>query len=119
MTPFGKAVRKLRIDRDLLLKDMADELGVTPTFLSAVETGRKPIPAGWLDRVATILNLNMIERRELDEAAARSAQVVRIQVPQSTSDLGRSVAAMLARSFGDLDDDKMREIKEILDRRKA
>ena len=29
LTKFGKQLRRLRIEKDLRLKDMADELGVT------------------------------------------------------------------------------------------
>ena len=37
LTSLGKFLRKLRIDRGEILKDMADKLGVTVSFLSAVE----------------------------------------------------------------------------------
>ena len=41
LSEFGKFSRKLRIDRDELLIDMAKKLGVKPAFLSAVEFGNK------------------------------------------------------------------------------
>ena len=37
LTSFGKTLRKLRIDNEELLKDMALKLGVTLAYLSAVE----------------------------------------------------------------------------------
>ena len=37
LTNFGKALRKLRIDNNELLKDMALKLEVTVSYLSAVE----------------------------------------------------------------------------------
>ncbi|MEM5316097.1 helix-turn-helix transcriptional regulator [Paraburkholderia sp. JHI869] len=45
LTPFGKAVRKARLDAEVTLSDMAIALGVTSAFLSAMETGRKKIPS--------------------------------------------------------------------------
>ena len=47
LTPFGQIVRKKRIDKFLTLKEMADALGVSSAFLSAVEMGRKAIPDDW------------------------------------------------------------------------
>jgi transcriptional regulator with XRE-family HTH domain len=69
---FGKALRKLRIDRNLLLKDMADALGYSSAFLSAVEMGRKKIPADLIQRLETLYSLNPIEIESLRKAAEKS-----------------------------------------------
>ena len=41
ITSLGRFLRKLRIDQGEILKDMADKLGVSVSFLSAVENGKK------------------------------------------------------------------------------
>lgn len=41
---FGKLVRDIRITRSLLLYDMAKELDISTAELSAIETGKKPVP---------------------------------------------------------------------------
>ena len=41
VTKLGIALRKIRLDRQELLKNMADKLKVSSAFLSAVETGKK------------------------------------------------------------------------------
>ncbi|MGJ7497187.1 helix-turn-helix domain-containing protein [Variovorax sp. RT4R15] len=51
ITEFGKAVRKARIDADETLASMANHLNTTPSFLSAMEMGRKKIPADWIGRI--------------------------------------------------------------------
>lgn len=51
LTDFGKAVRKARIDTGYTLLTMAEKLGTTPSFLSSLETGRKNIPAKWVDSI--------------------------------------------------------------------
>ena len=51
ITEFGKAVRKARIDAGVTLVGMADELGTTTSFLSAMEMGRKKIPASWVEKM--------------------------------------------------------------------
>jgi len=52
LTEFGKMLRKIRIDKGLLLKDLAGALSISPAYLSAVETGKKPIPDDFLGRIA-------------------------------------------------------------------
>jgi transcriptional regulator with XRE-family HTH domain len=119
LTPFGKALRKLRIDRDMLLKDMAKQASLTAAFLSAVEAGRKAIPPYLVDRIADSNNLGQAERRQLSIAAEMSAQFAQINLSKMTSDFDRSLAVQLARNFDALDDVRKKAIKEIMDRRKA
>jgi len=51
ITEFGKAVRKARIDADVTLASMANALDTTPSFLSAMEMGRKKIPVDWVEKI--------------------------------------------------------------------
>ena len=52
ITEFGKAVRKARIDaNNVTLSSMATALQTTPSFLSALEMGRKKIPAEWVKKI--------------------------------------------------------------------
>ena len=46
ITPFGIATRKFRLDKGLRLLDLAQRLKLSSSFVSAVETGKKPsLPA--------------------------------------------------------------------------
>lgn len=40
-TSLGKFLRKLRIDRGKLLRTMSNKLGISMSFLSSVENGKK------------------------------------------------------------------------------
>jgi transcriptional regulator with XRE-family HTH domain len=53
LTDFGKAIRKLRIDYDTNLNELATSIGVSSAFLSAVETGKKPISAELITKLQT------------------------------------------------------------------
>jgi transcriptional regulator with XRE-family HTH domain len=119
LTPFGKALRKLRIDRDMLLKTMAEGASVTPAFLSAIEAGKKPIPSYLVGRLAQWMRLNDPETEELRHAAAMSAAFVQIPLSPASSMFDRSLATQLARSFVDLDDTQKHEIQLIMNRRKV
>ena len=66
MTPFGAKVRAMRAERGVLLKDMALEIGVTPTYLSALEHGRRGRP-NWVfvQRVIAYFNVIWDDAEEL------------------------------------------------------
>ena len=51
LTELGRELRKLRIDKDLMLKDMALAMKTSPAYLSAVERGRKPPTKKLMDAV--------------------------------------------------------------------
>ncbi|RRD43513.1 XRE family transcriptional regulator [Comamonadaceae bacterium OH3737_COT-264] len=52
LTEFGKALRICRVNAQTTLAEMAEDLKVSPAFLSAVETGRKKVPAGMAQKAA-------------------------------------------------------------------
>ncbi|WP_257164714.1 helix-turn-helix domain-containing protein [Bradyrhizobium sp. SRS-191] len=113
LNPFGKALRKLRIDRGWLLKDMAQGIGVATSFLSGVETGRKSIPAGLVEKIAGWAQLASDEANKLHQAAATSQREFKITVRPDFSDGDREAAALLAR-FGELPREKRDELHQLL-----
>jgi len=52
LTQLGKELRKIRIGREEVLFDMAKRLGISSAMLSAIETGTKPAPEGFVNRLA-------------------------------------------------------------------
>ena len=54
LTSIGRFLRKLRIDNGEILKDMAEALGGSSAFLSAVENGKKKMTEGWIEKLKSI-----------------------------------------------------------------
>ncbi|ENZ77831.1 MULTISPECIES: helix-turn-helix domain-containing protein [Ralstonia] len=69
LTPFGKAVRKARLDAEVTLSDMAAALDVTSAFLSALETGRKKIPPQLAERVEAYFDKQGVHTEKLQPLA--------------------------------------------------
>jgi len=59
MTPFGTRLRAIRAERGIRLKDMAEKLGVSGAYLSALEHGRRGRPTHAMV-VAICAQLNII-----------------------------------------------------------
>ena len=98
MTPFGKAVRKERIERHMLLGEMADRLGITSSYLSQIESGKRVIPEGLPSRVAAMLDLDGVETANLNRLAIQSTGEFRIQAQTPRDrELANTFATELAR----------------------
>ena len=112
-TSFGEFVRILRIKHHEVMGDMAKMLEVKIPFLSAVENGRKNVPADWIDKIANHYGLTIKEKDELQKAVDES----RIQYKLAIKDSGinqRRAAMQFARSFDELDDDTAIKILKLL-----
>ena len=62
---FGIFCRKLRLDNNQILKEMADALGVSSSYLSAVENNKRKIPDNSYEDISKIYNLNKDQKDEL------------------------------------------------------
>ena len=115
-TRFGEFVRILRIKNHEVMGDMAKVLGTSTPFLSAVENGKKNVPAGWVRKLVEHYELSAVERQELAEAVEES----KIQFKINTFSAGnqqRKVALQFARSFDSMDDETALKILELLSKK--
>ena len=111
LTPFGIAVRKLRLDKGMRLLDLARRIKRTPAFVSAVETGRKPIPDGYVVMVSRAMELSAPDIRELRRAADRTKKEVTVEkLPEDQ----RELVAAFARKLDELPTDMMEKLKQIV-----
>lgn len=117
LTEFGKILRKIRIDNQELLKDMAKKLGVSSAYLSAVETGKRKVPSDWVPKVAALYTLDRESKDELELACEQSAQEVKISLAKATG-LQREAAISFAKALEGLDDQKLKKIMEVVDERR-
>ena len=105
MTPFGARLRTLRAERGVTLKEMAEALGVSASYLSALEHGRRGAPT-WMmvQRIITFFNIIWDEAEDLQRLAALSHPRVVIDTaglePEAT-ELANRLAADIRRLHPD------------------
>ncbi|GAB5479747.1 MAG: hypothetical protein Marn2KO_32140 [Marinobacter nauticus] len=114
VTPFGRLIRKYRIDHGLVLKDMAAGVGVSTAYASAVELGNKKINDDFVQKVANYFQLNNAQLRELQDAAAVSQPSLKIDM-SGTEDLDRALAVSFARKYHDLSNERKKKLMELLE----
>lgn len=118
MTNFGIALRKIRLERQELLRDMAAKLNVSSAFLSAVETGKKKIPTHFVDRVCDVYNLSPEEKDALFAAADMSATELKIDLTGASSSQ-RQAAVSFAKAINGLTEEEINRIMRVFNGRKG
>lgn len=116
LTELGKVLRKLRIDLGETLVRMAEQLDMSATMLSAIETGKKKVPSGFINRL-TIVYPNLEEQRASLESLANLANG-EAKVPlddASTEDA--ELVTELARRFADLSSEEKTQLRQLLRQR--
>jgi transcriptional regulator with XRE-family HTH domain len=115
LTPFGEKSREIRKAKGILLIDMARAAGVSPGFLSLVETGRKSIPERLIPALVQSLDLPARLAAELTRAAALSAKEYRIQMREDSSPIDRRLAHALESGFAKMTPLKKKMLLDLLE----
>ena len=118
MTPFGDRMRKLRSERGITLKEMAEALGVSSAYLSALEHGKRGRP-GWhlIQRILAYFNIIWDEADEV----VRLARISHPRITIDTSGLdpkATELANRLADEIGKIDATTLDELLATLVRKR-
>ena len=118
LTEFGRMTRKLRVEHDEYLKDMALHLGVTPAYLSAVERGQRNAPYDWVAQLQIAYGLTHDIAERLKQALSESRAYAKLDISHlSTGD--RRFIELFAELLPSLGDEERKQIERLLDRRKG
>ena len=118
MTPFGERMRELRRVKGVTLKDMAEAIGVSSAYLSALEHGKRGRP-GWplIQRIIAYFNIIWDDAEEV----VRLARISHPRITIDTSGLSpraTELANRLADDIGRLDAAALEELLNVLDRKR-
>lgn len=114
MTPLGNHLKSLRTERNITQKEMAQALGVSPAYLSALEHGKRGKPSwAFLQRIVGYLNVIWDDAEELQNLARLSDPKITID----TSDLSSQAtetANMLAIHIDSLSENDLAKISGLI-----
>lgn len=66
-TEYGKYLKKLKIDKDKTLAAMTKDMGIAPSYLSAIESGERVIPVDFTEKFSEKYSLDGTAKDELME----------------------------------------------------
>jgi transcriptional regulator with XRE-family HTH domain len=99
MTPLGAKLRQLRKERHVTLKEMAESLGVSSAYLSALEHGKRGVPTWFfIQRVISYFNLIWDDAEEIENLARLSDPSIKIDTAglhPCATELANRLASMI------------------------
>ncbi len=105
MTPFGTKIREYRAEKDISLKKMAEDLGVSSAYFSALEHGHRGQPgSGLIQQICGYFGLMWDEAEELKRLAELSHPRVVVDTA-GLSPTATELANLLAEAIHDMDED--------------
>ncbi len=110
-TTFGKELRKLRIDKDETIHSMAKKLGISISYLSAIEAGNRKIPSEMVDTIVNKYHLSKERSEIMRQAEAESSEQIDIDLSTVTAEQRKLVFA-LSRKIHDISDKECLDILE-------
>ena len=113
ITEFGKRLRKARIDLGVNLGQMAKDVGVSPAFLSSIETGKRKIGLEVLRKLSEQLSLTGQEAIDFEVLAFESNKEMKLSLEGRRRSEVETIT-MLARKMSDLDEDKLEELRNLV-----
>lgn len=121
-TEIAKFLRKLRIDNDQSLGDMADKIGLSAAYLSAIENKHRVVPEDIKEKLYKAYNLTEGQKFEFARLVAESRKKVVIGL----SDIQEEVlpeyvdtAVMFAHDLSQMNRKQLAVIKDCLQKIKS
>jgi len=111
ITLLGKVLRKMRIEKNMLLVDMAKELNVSSAYLSSIELGKREIPNDFENSVlvSSIFTSNEVEQIKNAIDCTRKSFTI-----HPSNDSVRGIVAGFARNANHLSDEQIQKMFKII-----
>jgi transcriptional regulator with XRE-family HTH domain len=113
VTELGKFLRKLRIDHGEVMKEMADRLGFTSAYLSAIELGKRSIPEGFSSKIIGMYGLDKTTSESLELLVAANSGEVHIDIVNANED-DQKLAVFFAKKFPELSEEQKLKIFNVI-----
>ena len=114
VTQLGKVLRIIRINVGDSMRDMASKLDLSVSYLSAIENGKRNVPDNFEDLVKNAYPLSDKDLSKLREAITDTASKVKVNITD-LSDKRKKL--LFALTKGDLDEDTIEELCQVVERR--
>lgn len=117
LNELGIYLRKLRLDNNEIMKDMAKKLSVSTSFLSAVENSKKNIPEKWEEEISSIYRLNDTQREDLKKSILYSTDKIIINL-KDLSDEKKELVFLFKNNLKYMNDEDEQKLLNILKRKR-
>ena len=115
LTALGKALRILRIENDEILKTMAEKLGITSAYLSAIENGKREPTQKFMDNLFSVYDLSPSQQNDFLDAFHETVESVQIRLSNRNVQQ-KNLGLVFARKFDTLSDEQITDLIRVLNK---
>ncbi len=113
VTSLGKRLRKIRIDNDEITLDMAKKLGISISYLSAIEHGKRNIPDTFIQKLFENYNLNEKMKILIQKDIISYSGEMKLIMNQMNRQQ-QELSLLYARKISELDDEQIKKMRRFL-----
>jgi len=117
VTPLGKELRIIRLNSNEILKDMANKIGITPSYLSSIENGKRTPTRALVNKIISIYKLDEKQSQNIQEAFYKTIDEITISSKNLNKE-HQNLGLVFARKFNGLDSQQINEILSIINKKK-
>ena len=114
LTEFGKVMRIIRINSGDSMRDMAEKIGLSAAYLSAIENGKRNVPENIEELLFNSYKLSEKDKKKVHEAIEKSSSQVKIDLTEM-ADIKKKLIFSIKSS--NLDDETLNELCEIINKK--
>jgi HTH-type transcriptional regulator, competence development regulator len=118
LTAFGRMTRKIRVEHDEYLKDMAEHLDVSTAYLSAVERGQRNAPDEWIGVLQEAYGLAHDTADCMKRALLESRTYAKLDISHLSSGDKRLIEG-IAEQLSGFDAGEREKLEQLLHRRRG
>lgn len=111
VTDLGKILRIIRINTGDSMRNMAEKLKLSVSYLSAIENGKRNVPSDFEEKIASNYTLSKKDTENLREAISKTTGIVKVNITE-LSDKQKKI--LYALSKDEIDNDTLEELCLIL-----
>ena len=113
-TELGKYLQHARVDLGLTMQHMADQVGVSQAYLSAVENGKKDINYVVVGKLIEVLGLESFDKiRDFEIVAFRCNKTLKVDLSNMTDESVR-LMVILSNNMNKLDNATIETIRSLV-----
>lgn len=113
VTKLGKKLRKIRIENDEVTYNMAEKLGISVSYLSAIENGKRAIPKNFIENLFEKYDINEKEKKEILETEISYTGEMKIRIDKLNNSQ-KELSILYARKINSLSQEQIEKIRGFL-----
>ena len=110
LTEFGKVMRIIRINTGDSMRDMAAKIGMSATYLSAIETGKRNIPSNMEELLFSRYDFSEKDKKRIKDDSEQADAQVKIDLKERAEKQKKIIDSVAKGGIDEATLDKLCEI---------